>query len=169
MASVTFNSGGSLTFNENEPIAITFSYIFTLTPEEILEAEELQEEPNSIISGTISCSPPTDNLNFSFDITNNSFQVNGLVGLDDFVAQITYVDKGMSDKNQVPVIKSKYSEVPPDKDIFRVNPVETSKSFNILLELVDRKNNTYTKDYNINITIKNNSISNWITNYLEGV
>lgn len=167
MANVVFTTNGNFNFNENEPINLNLGYTFTLTPEEILEAEELEEEPNKIVQGNIYCNPITDKLVYSFNINNSNFNINGMITLDDFQAQIFYVDKGKSDKNQTPVIKSKYSEIPPNKDIFRINPIETSKSFDILLELIDSKNNVYSKNYNINISIRNNSISDWINNYLE--
>ena len=161
MTNVVFTTNGNFNFNENEPINLNLGYTFTLTPEEILE------EPNKIVQGNIYCNPTTDKLLYSFNINNSNFNINGIINLDDFQSQIYYVDKGKSDKNQTPVIKSKYSEIPPNKDIFRINPIETSKSFDILLELIDSKNNVYSKNYNINISIRNNSISDWINNYLE--
>lgn len=155
-------------YNENENFNLNISFLFELSPEELTEIEEdLTGEiiPNYIVSKELIISPVSEKVN----IVNNetSWSLSGYYNLDDFIANIYYVDKGKSDKNQTPEIALKYSEVPDNKDIFRIHPVETEKTFNITVTLTDYYDIQYIKTYNLIISIKNDSISNWAKNYFK--
>lgn len=158
---VTFtNLTPALTANEGETININFGYTVTLTPEELLEPE-----PNSIVSKTLIISPTSSHINILE--TETDFTLSGSFSLDDFNANINYVDKGKSDKNQTPVIATKYSSVPDSKEVYKIQPLETSKVFNLIMTLKDKNNISYIQEYTLTVNIKNNSISNWIKNYYQ--
>lgn len=157
---VTFNPSSDFNYTENQNINITIDWNLVLTPEELLE-----EPVNGIVSKTVSISPNTSNIAITSNPSN--FNITGTFSLDDFNAEIYYVDKDKSDKTQTPVKISKYSLVPNNKDVFKIIPIETSKLFVLTVELKDKNNVLYNKTYNINIKINNTSISNWIKNYFQ--
>lgn len=155
-------------YTENQNITLDFSWTAVLSPEEILELEDpenIDMEPNEIVTKTFRINPTSQNINYIE--SSNGWTVSGSFNLDDFNANIHYVSKGSSDKLETPQISTKYSLVPDNKDIFRINPIETSKTFVVTISLKDKKDVFYNKTYNINIKINNNSISNWTRNYFQ--
>lgn len=145
---------------ENQNININIQYTLILTDEELLE-----EIPNEISSKTITIIPLSANVTTTE--LANGFNITGSFDLNDFSAQIFYVDKDKSDRTQTPVVINKYSLVPDYKDIFRIIPEETEKNFVVTVMLTDINDVIYTTTYNIKINIQNNSISNWVTTYFE--
>lgn len=158
---VTFSpSASDFNYSENQNINLVISWIPELTTEEL-------EEPvvNSIVSKTITITPESTNINIVENTGN--FTLSGSFSLDDFDASIFYVDNGSSDKIQSPVNVSKYSLVPNNKDVYKIIPIETSKTFALNVNLKDKNDVIYNKIYNINIKINNTTISNWTKNYFE--
>lgn len=158
---VTFNpSITELNYSEGQNINLVISWNITLSPEELLEPI-----PNSIVSKSITITPSSTNINI-VENTNN-FTLTGIFNLDDFNANISYVNKGSSDKIETPILVNKYSAVPDMKDVFRIVPLETNKTFFLNVELKDKNDVLYNKTYNITIKLNDDSISNWTKNYFE--
>ena len=158
---VTFNpSTIDLNYSEGQNINLVISWTIILSPEELLEPIL-----NSIVSKTIIITPVSTNINIIENIDN--FTLTGTFSLDDFNANISYVTKGSSDKLETPILVNKYSAVPDMKDVFRIVPLETTKTFSLNVELKDKNNVLYNKTYNITIKLNDNSISNWTKNYFE--
>lgn len=149
-----------LNYVDSENINLIISWDVSLTPEELLEPE-----PNTIVSKTANISPSTTNI--SIIENENDFTITGLFNLDDFACSIFYVDKGNSDKNQTPINVNKYGLVPDMKDVFKILPIESEKTYILNISLTDKNDVLYNKIYTINVKLKNNSVSNWTKNYFE--
>lgn len=147
-------------------IETSFEYIFNVTfiDQDFIDGNTTEEDFLISTVGELSPDYPEININNS----SNKCVIKGKFPLSIFNNyELTYVDKGSSDKLMDPVIVN-IEGVPDNKDIFNIKP-DNRKTLDILITIRSMTNKGLTKtwEYKILLIHTYSYINHWVENYFE--